>query len=123
MDEQFFVRMKGFFPNIEMEYNEIIEVYGEFFETIVIDDVLMPKIIKLLVENREVDKLRAIFEYIEEVVASDVHMKDILSITMMEKLGDNDDVLAIAKSYMGDLSKELQIEADKIIGRIHEPVL
>ena len=45
-------------------------------------------------------------------------MKDILSITMMEKLGDNDDVLANAKKYLGATSKELQIEADRVIGRI-----
>ena len=42
---------------------------------------------------------------------------DLLSV-QLEKLGDNDDVLANAKKYLGATSKELQIEADRVIGRI-----
>lgn len=37
---------------------------------------------------------------------------------MMEKLGDNDDVLANAKKYLGATSRKLRIEADRAIGRI-----
>ena len=118
MSKQFFRKMIEFFPNSEIEYNNIIEEYGEILETLAIEDVLMPNLIQLLIKNQEVDKLKAFFDYIEEVVNTDSHLKDILSITLMEQLGDNDDVLANAKKYMGATSKELQIEADRAIGRI-----
>ena len=118
MSKQFFRKMIEFFPNSEIEYNNIIEEYGELLETLAIEDVLMPNLIQLLIKNQEVDKLKAFFDYIEEVVNTDSHLKDILSITLMEQLGDNDDVLANAKKYMGATSKELQIEADRAIGRI-----
>ena len=118
MGKQFLKKMLEFFPNSEIEYNNIVEEYGEILETLVIEDVLMPNLIQLLIKNQEVDKLKAFFDYIEEVVNTDSHLRDILSITMMEQLGDNDDVLANAKKYMGATSKELQIEADRAIGRI-----
>ena len=118
MSKQFFRKMIEFFPNSEIEYNNIIEEYGELLETLAIEDVLMPNLIQLLIKNQEVDKLKAFCDYIEEVVNTDSHLKDILSITLMEQLGDNDDVLANAKKYMGATSKELQIEADRAIGRI-----
>ena len=34
---------------------------------------------------------------------------------MMEKLGDNDDVLSNAKKYLGATSRKLQIEADELL--------
>lgn len=118
VNKQFFKKMVEFFPESEIDYNNIIEEYGELLETVAIDDVLMPRLIQLLIENQEVHKLKVFFNYIEEVVNTDSYLKDILSITMMEKLGDNDDVLANAKKYLGATSRELQIEADRAIGRI-----
>lgn len=118
VNKQFFKKMVEFFPESEIDYNNIIEEYGELLETVAIDDVLMPRLIQLLIENQEVHKLKVFFNYIEEVVNTDSYLKDILSITMMEKLGDNDDVLANAKKYLGATSRKLQIEADRAIGRI-----
>lgn len=118
INKQFFKKMVEFFPDSEVDYNNIMEEYGELLETIAIDDVLMPRLIQLLMENQEVDKLKVFFNYIEQVVNTDSHLKDILSITMMEKLGDNDEVLANAKKYFGPASKKLQIEADRVIGRV-----
>ena len=57
MGKQFFKKMLEFFPNSEIEYNNIIEEYGEILETLVIEDVLMPNLIQLLIKNQEVDKL------------------------------------------------------------------
>lgn len=57
MGKQFFRKMLEFFPNSEIEYNNIIEEYGEILETLVIEDVLMPNLIQLLIKNQEVDKL------------------------------------------------------------------
>ena len=118
INKQFFKKMVEFFPDSEVDYNNIMEEYGELLETIAIDDVLMLRLIQLLMENQEVDKLKVFFNYIEKVVNTDSHLKDILSITMMEKLGDNDEVLANAKKYLGPASKKLQIEADRVIGRV-----
>ena len=41
------------------------------------NDVLMPRLIPLLLEDQEVDKLKVFFNYIEQVVNTDSHLKDI----------------------------------------------
>ena len=37
----------------------------------------MPRLIPLLLEDQEVDKLKVFFNYIEQVVNTDSHLKDI----------------------------------------------
>ena len=49
MGKQFFKKMLEFFPNSEIEYNNIVEEYGEILETLVIEDVLMPNLIQFLI--------------------------------------------------------------------------
>ncbi len=51
MSKQFFNKMVEFFPDSEMDYNNIIEEYGELLETVAIEDVLMPRVIQLLIEK------------------------------------------------------------------------
>lgn len=89
-------------------------------ETIVIEDIFMPEIIKLLQLNEYSDLLEKVFIYIEETVNEDNngHLIDILLVTVFEILGNDRELLKRAKQYMGPKSLMLQIEADKELGRI-----
>ena len=115
--QDFFDKMIEFFPATRQEYNKSIEENGEILETVIIEDIFMPKILKLLYADKETTKIQAIFNYIEEVVNSDNYLRDVLSITMMEILGNDIKVLKIAQKYMGKTSIKLQIETNRDLGR------
>ncbi|CAM4339421.1 hypothetical protein FHS16_002609 [Paenibacillus endophyticus] len=116
--EEFFKIMLDFLPSAEDEYRESIEYYGEVLETIIIERVFMPKIIKLLSEEKNINLLESIFKYFEEVSTDkDVHLKSIFSTTVLEVLGNDRSILGTAQKYMGSKTIELQIEADRDLGR------
>jgi len=118
--DNFFNKLLYFFPDVKREYNMNIEEYGERLDTIVIEDIFMPKIISLLCEDQNISLLNEIFEYFEEVLKSDnAYLVNIMKITILEVLGNDKVILAKAQKYMGAKTKEMQIEADRGIGRFN----
>jgi F0F1-type ATP synthase delta subunit len=79
----------------------------------------MPAVIKLLRENKNIIFIKSIFKYFEEVsYFGDEYLVNIFSITALDKLGDDKEILKIAKQYMGTRTTQLQMEADRDLGRI-----
>lgn len=116
---EFFLKMLEFFPATKEAYNESINEYGEILETVVIEDIFMPKLLKLLRENKERSLLESIFRYFEELLnGDDLHLINLLSITVLEMLGNDKKILEIAKQYMGIKTTAFQINCDKELGRI-----
>lgn len=116
---EFFEKMQGFLPSTKEAYIESVKEYGEVLETVLIEDIFMPTILKLLSENKEQQLLESIFKYFEEIVNSDdLHLINVLSITVLEILGNDKVILEIAKQYMGTKTTVLQIKADKELGRV-----
>ena len=107
--QNFFENMLGLLPQTHEEYCDCVKKNGEVLETVIIEDVFMPEILRLLSEDKETEKLRVIFEYIERVIAEDIHIRDILSITMMEILGNDKGILKVARQYLGTNSLKLQV--------------
>ena len=117
--EEFFKVMLKFFPSKNDEYRKIIENYDEVLETVIIEDVFMPEVIKLLSENKNIKLLKSIFDYFEKVSGcEDEHLINIFSITVLEILGNDRDILKVAKKYMGFKTMQLQRKADRGLGRI-----
>lgn len=117
--KEFFNKMLEFLPATVYEYNNSIEEYGELLETIVIEDVFMPEIIKLLNKNENIKLLEEMFAYFEEVSNSeDKDLLNTFSVTVLEVLGNDKAILKTAQIYMGKKTYQLQIEADKGLGRI-----
>lgn len=117
--EEFFRIMLDFLPSAEDEYRKSIAYYGEVLETVIIENIFMPKIIILLSEERNINLLESIFKYFEEVSNDkDVHLKNIFSTTILEILGNDRSILETAQKYMGTKTIQLQIEADRALGRI-----
>ncbi|WP_339284242.1 resolvase [Paenibacillus sp. FSL R5-0486] len=116
--EEFFRRMLEFLPSTEAAYRKSIATYGEVLETIIIEDIFMHEIIKLLREERNIELLGSIFKYFEEISNDeDAHLINIFSITVLEILGNDRSILRTARNYMGPKTIELQIEADRDLGR------
>ena len=115
--DDFILNMLEFLPMVKETYYENLK-NGERLDTVVIEDIFMPEIIRLLLNDENEDLLKRMFQYIEATLNNNLYLRDILSITLFEILGNDKDILNKANRYMGDNSKMLQIEADKQLGRI-----
>ena len=116
---EFFEKMQEFLPPSRKEYCKNVEKYGEVLETVVIEDIFMPKILMLLAKNEDYELLKNMFSYFEEVVEkNDAHLVNVFSITILEILGNDNAILESAKQYMGPKTTLLQIKADRDLGRL-----
>lgn len=115
--DDFILNMLEFLPMVKETYYENLK-NGERLDTVVIEDIFMPEIIRLLLNDENEDLLKRMFQYIEEVLNNSLYLRDLLSVTLFEMLGNDKDILNKAYRYMGDNSRLLQIEADKQLGRI-----
>lgn len=116
--ERFFEKMQNFFPSTREAYIESIMEYGEVLETVMIEDIFMPKILTLLSEDGNSQLLENIFIYFEEIVNSDdSHLINIFLITVLEILGNDKMILETAKKFMGSKTILLQLKADEELGR------
>ena len=117
--EEFFRVMIDFLPSVSNGYIKSIKDNSEVLETVIIEDIFMPEIIKLLNEDKTIEQLKRIFDYFEEIAnCEDNHLINIFSVTVLEVLGNDRKILGIAKKYMGPKTIQLQIETDRDLGRI-----
>ncbi len=115
--DDFLAQMISFFPKIKPEVENHKEEHGEILFTCVVEDIVMPRVLKLFeVDDRE--KLKEMFAYFE--VVSDRADRDLFncfSVTVLEILGNDEQILRKAKEYMGPLTTTNQREADLALGR------
>lgn len=117
--EEFIENLLSFLPSARDEYLESVERYGEVLESIIIEDVFMPKIIQLLTANNDFILLNRIFNYFEDVAnCGEEYIINLFTITVLENLGNEKSILDTAIKYMGPKTKQLQIKADTDLGRI-----
>ena len=116
--ETFFEKMIDFFPEIRKKMEDHTSEYGERLDTIVIEEIIMPEVIELLKKNSDEKKLMEIFECFEDVcINSDDYLNNVFSVTALEILGNEKNILETAKKYMGPVTIKFQREADIAIGR------
>jgi len=116
--EEFLKVMLDFIPILKSEYRKSIEDNGEILDTVIIEDIFMPEIIKLLSEETNINLIKRVFDYFEEVSNSeDSYLQNIFSVTVLEILGNDRTILGIAKKYMGPKTTQLQVQADIDLGR------
>lgn len=117
--EEFLRKMLDFLPSTDEAYRKSIAYHGEVLSTVIIENIFMPEIIKLLNGERNINLLESIFNYFEEVSnCEDVQLKNIFIVTVLEILGNERLILGTAQKYMGTKTIQLQIEADRALGRI-----
>ncbi len=79
LTEKFFQRMIMWFPTKKDEYQRMKKKYGKVLETVVIEDIFMPEIIKLLSVEQDRKHLEDIFAYFEVISNSnDEHLINVL---------------------------------------------
>lgn len=108
-DDRFFDTMLYFFPDTKQDYVDSIERYGERLNTVVIEDIFMPRLIELLKQNKDIERLHSIFDFFEEVSNCDNQViRNAFEVTVLEVLDIDKNILAIARQYMGLKTAELQ---------------
>lgn len=115
----FLQELLGLFPEAREQYeNKKIE-YGCILETIVIEDVFVPLIIETIKKEENTELINRIFTLFEKIAnSSDQHLIAVFSTTILECLGNDADILRKARKYMGHVTYDLQLEAEKHLGRI-----
>lgn len=115
---EFIDQMIVYFPQLEAKKLNHINEFGSILVTIFIEDDIMPEVLKILLENQDITKLRELFAFFEHVVVEgDEKLINIFSITVLEILGNDDTILAKAQRYMGPMSWMYQKKADRSLGR------
>ncbi len=117
--EEFIRVMLDFLPLSKNEYLKSIKDNGMVLETVIIEDIFLPEILKLMSDEKNTMLLQSIFDYFEEVCNGyDEHLLNIISITVFEILGNDKFILEKAQKYMGSRTKLLQAQADLNLGRL-----
>lgn len=107
-------------PELKPFYNRELKEWDEFpGNHNIFGNVLNPFLIKLLEEeNHELLKKR-IFNFLEAMAQSeDVKIQEVLTVTVLERLGDSKDILIKAKRYMGEKTILFCEEIERWLGRI-----
>lgn len=117
--KDFIKKMLLFFPSANSEYINEKKKYDMELETVIIEDIFVPRLLALLEKNNDKESLRNVFQYFEEVsVFGTEDFLNTFSVTVLESLGNDKEILKAAKLYMLPRTTLLQWEADKDLGRI-----
>jgi hypothetical protein len=109
-----FVRL---FPEYMEEYSAHLEAYGEILGHVFFGDAIDSTLSRLLLENKDKDEeaIRRYIDFIEYMYSSgDASVQNVVVVTVLEYLGDDDIVLKNAFKYFSEdiIQASKQIEAD-----------
>lgn len=105
------------FPEYKSAYNEHIEYNNELLPHVFFGETINEDLPVLLEKHSDTGKLKNVFNFMERMAEGDVHVQELLSMTILERLGDNPKLLEVASVYMGDKTKIALVEIEKFWGR------
>lgn len=106
------------FPEYFSMYKEHINLNEEELPHVFFGETLNEDLPQLIMINN-IKKLEKIFNFLERMsLEGDQNVKDLLSVTILARLGDEPDLLKYAKhNYMGVLTKKASVGIEKFWGR------
>lgn len=112
MNKEYFAKkLIQLFPEYKVEYQKHLEDYGEILGHVFFSDMINLTLFNLLKLNQDTELIQKYIGFIEEMYASgDNDVKNVVEVTILEYLGDDDTVLKNAFSYFS----EDMIQASKI---------
>lgn len=107
-------------PEIKPAFDEENSWWDEILPHIVFGDVVNPSVIQWLYSSEEkTEILNRTFSFFERMATcEDEKVVEVLAVTVLERLGDEKHVLEVAKSFMGNKTKELSDDIEKGLGRL-----
>ena len=106
-------------PELRSHYESWYEEMGEDFGPhVVYGDVLNPYLLTLLKSEGHEHELQRIFSFLERLASSDnARIREVVEVTVCERLGDHTELLAKARKYMGAATLRISHEIEKYLGR------
>lgn len=106
------------FPEYTSAYNEHIEFNGELLPHVFFGETISEDLPILLEKHRDTTgKLKNMFAFMERMAESDRYVQEVLTVTILARLGDNAKILEAAAVYMGDKTKIASVKIEKFLGR------
>jgi len=108
-------------PEIREEYELEFEWWDGEFPGLhnIFGDVFNPFLIRLIKNNNNLNLLKRTFEFLENMaISNDDNVKNVLSVTVLENLGDDKKILNKSFEYMGANTKKLSLEIEESLGRL-----
>lgn len=85
---------------------------------VIFGDVLNPYLLDLLGTGRHGTKLHQVFQFLEQLAnQKDVHIQELVAVTICERLGDDPQILHKARTYMGARTRQFSDEVEAFWGR------
>ncbi|MCI8422126.1 MAG: hypothetical protein HFF50_01125 [Lawsonibacter sp.] len=92
--ETFARRLVRRFPEFQREYQDHLRGYGELVGHVLFGDTLNRALFELLETNRDRETIRRYIDFIEDMYANgDGDVRNIVEVTILERLGDEETVL------------------------------
>ncbi|GIN86752.1 hypothetical protein J6TS2_31380 [Heyndrickxia sporothermodurans] len=105
------------FPEYQSAYNDHIDFNEEFLPHVFFGETLNEDLPIMLTTGDE-EKLQRIFDYIEFVTKNgDIEVQEIITTTILARLGDEPKILKIAFKYMGTETIKASKEIETFWGR------
>lgn len=105
-------------PEIKPRFEEEGKCWDEVLQHIVFGDVVVPFVLELLSDESEQAMLERVFAFFENMATSpDDMVSELLTVSVLEQLGDDAAVRAKAMHYMGRNTKKLSDAMEKGLGR------
>ena len=105
LSKEYFAQKLGEeFPEFRDAYREHLEYYGELLGHVFFGgETLLGVLEKLLKPNEEKEKIRQYMDFVEDMYANgDDDVQNIVGVTILECLGDDEEVLRHAFSYFSE---------------------
>ena len=101
--ETFARRLVRRFPEFQKEYQDHLRGYGELVGHVFFGDTLNRALFELLEGGREPATIRKYIDFIEDMYANgDDAVQNIVEVTILERLGDEETVLRNAFAYFSE---------------------
>lgn len=114
MNEEYFaLKFIQTFPEYEKEYKEHLESYGEILGHVFFGNAIDSTLSNMLLLNKDKVTIRKYIDFIEDMNASgNEAVQNIVAVTIMAYLGDDDTVLKNAFTYFSEdimkVSKDIE---------------
>ena len=107
-------------PELRAAYDEERRQWGDEppGPHVIFGDLLNPYLLTLLHTGQQKVKLRQIFAFLEELAQhEDIHIQELVAVTVCERLGDDSIALQAASRYMGARTRLFSNEVEAFWGR------
>ncbi len=107
-------------PALRAAYDEERRQWGDEppGPRVIFGDILNPYLLTLLHTGEQKATLRQIFAFLEELAQhEDLHIQELVAVTVCERLGDDAIALAAASRYMGAQTRQFSTEVEAFWGR------